>query len=295
MSVIKSFSVGNGDMFYIKHGSDNFTIIDCCLSDDNKKRIVNEIKAEKKSKSITRFISTHPDQDHLSGLKYLDEQIDIRNFYCIKNKVNKEVETEDFNHYCGLRDSEIAFHIKKGCTRQWLNQGGDGRGSAGVKILWPDIDNDDFKTELILAEYGDSPNNLSTIINYAMDGGGSFMWMGDLETDFMKKIVHEVEWPKVDILFAAHHGRNSGKVPNDILDQIEPKIIVLGEAPSRHLNYYGNYKTLTQNTAGDITFQCQDGKIHIFVSEPTYTVNFLGDDYTFEPCDDIYLGSLETY
>lgn len=27
MSIIKSFSVGNGDMFYIEHGSDNFTIM----------------------------------------------------------------------------------------------------------------------------------------------------------------------------------------------------------------------------------------------------------------------------
>ena len=36
MSVIKSFSVGNGDMFYIKHDTDNFTIIDCNLIDDVK-------------------------------------------------------------------------------------------------------------------------------------------------------------------------------------------------------------------------------------------------------------------
>jgi hypothetical protein len=28
MSIVKSFSVGEGDMFYIKHGSSNFTIID---------------------------------------------------------------------------------------------------------------------------------------------------------------------------------------------------------------------------------------------------------------------------
>ncbi|CAM4346215.1 hypothetical protein COEX109129_19890 [Corallococcus exiguus] len=33
MSIIKSFSVGNGDMFYIKHNSDNFTIIDCNLTE----------------------------------------------------------------------------------------------------------------------------------------------------------------------------------------------------------------------------------------------------------------------
>jgi len=31
MSIIKSFAVGNGDMFYIKHNSDNFSIIDCYL------------------------------------------------------------------------------------------------------------------------------------------------------------------------------------------------------------------------------------------------------------------------
>jgi hypothetical protein len=48
MVIVKSFSVGNGDMFYIKHGSDNFSIIDCCLTDENKKIIVNEIKNESK-------------------------------------------------------------------------------------------------------------------------------------------------------------------------------------------------------------------------------------------------------
>jgi hypothetical protein len=49
MSIIKSFSVGLGDMYYIKHGSKNFTIIDCCLKPENRKDIVNEIKEEKKN------------------------------------------------------------------------------------------------------------------------------------------------------------------------------------------------------------------------------------------------------
>ena len=37
MSIIKSIAVGNGDMFYIKHGSSNFTIIDCNMDEENKK------------------------------------------------------------------------------------------------------------------------------------------------------------------------------------------------------------------------------------------------------------------
>ena len=36
MPLVRSFTVGNGDMFYIKHGSDNFTIIDCQLFGDHK-------------------------------------------------------------------------------------------------------------------------------------------------------------------------------------------------------------------------------------------------------------------
>ena len=42
MSTVKSFSVGEGDMFYINHNSDNFTTIDCCLyKKENVKDIQN--------------------------------------------------------------------------------------------------------------------------------------------------------------------------------------------------------------------------------------------------------------
>ncbi len=64
MSIVKSLSVGDGDMFYIKHGTDNFTIIDCCLEEACREEIVSELKRESADKSIKRFISTHPDDDH---------------------------------------------------------------------------------------------------------------------------------------------------------------------------------------------------------------------------------------
>ena len=37
MSIIKSFSADNGDMFYINHNSVNFTTIDCCYEDDDSR------------------------------------------------------------------------------------------------------------------------------------------------------------------------------------------------------------------------------------------------------------------
>lgn len=39
MIIIKSFSVGNGDMFYIKHINNTLTMIDCNLIDDVMKMI----------------------------------------------------------------------------------------------------------------------------------------------------------------------------------------------------------------------------------------------------------------
>lgn len=70
MSRIKSFSVGNGDMFYIDHDSDSFTTIDCCYVDEeNRDRNFKEIAEKLHKKGISRFISTHPDEDHIKGIK----------------------------------------------------------------------------------------------------------------------------------------------------------------------------------------------------------------------------------
>lgn len=291
MSIIKSFAVGNGDMFYIDHGSDNFTMIDCCLYDDSAVRILTEIKTRRMKKGIARFISTHPDEDHLRGLEYLEKAIGIENFYCVKNAATKDIETDSFNKYCELRDDPTkAFYIYKGCSRKWMNTGDDERGSSGINILWPDVNNPDFKAELEEVRKGFSPNNISAVIKYSLADGATVLWMGDLETDFMEAVEADLVMPAVDILFAPHHGRDSGKIPASMLQKMAPKIIVVGEAPSEHLHYYPGYNTITQNSAGDIVFSCEGSKVHIFTSEE-YGVDFLDyENMTFGNMH--YLGTL---
>lgn len=279
MSLVKSLSVGNGDMFYIKHGSDNFSIIDCCMDDSNEVRIVNELKRESKDKRIIRFISTHPDDDHIRGLDCLDSQMNIPNFYCVKNEATKEDETTDFLKYCELRDSdEKSFHIKKGCTRKWMNQEGDGRGSSGIDILWPVHSNQYFKNALKAAKDGESPNNISPVIKYSLQDSATILWMGDLETDFMENIKDGLNLPKVNIFFAPHHGRDSGTPTKELLEAMNPDIIIIGEADSGHLNYYDDYNTITQNSAGDIILDCTTNKVHIYVEIDTYSVDFLNNE-----------------
>lgn len=293
MSKIKSFSVGNGDMFYIEHNSPNFTIIDCCLSDENKDRIIADIHHAHLGKEITRFISTHPDQDHIQGLKYLDDNLDILNFYCVKNNTTKKDETEDFKHYKKLHDSGKAFYIEKGVTRKWMNLSSDERGASGLHFLWPNRNNSFFIEALKIAENGGSPNNISAILRYALDMGLTAVWMGDLETEFMKNIENDVDWPKTDVLFAPHHGRSSGKVPESILKKMNPKVIILGEAPSEDLDYYKNYNTITQNSAGDIILECGIGVVNFYVGNENYRVNFLENNYLDDNEDGSYIGTLE--
>lgn len=278
MSVIKSFSVGNGDMFYIKHNSDNFTIIDCDLCEDNADQILQELKDESAGIGIKRFICTHPDEDHFGGIERLDDEMPIANFYVVKNQAIKDEETVSFERYRTLRDSSKAFYISKGCSRRWMNLNSEARGSSGLDILWPDTSNEHFIDALAACDAGESYNNTSAVIRYRLKNGASFLWLGDLETEFMEEIADYVELPKTTVVFAAHHGRSSGKIPNSWLEKLDPQIIVIGEAPSRHLHYYTGYKKITQNKAGDITFDLVGDKVHIYASNHDYTHSDLDDE-----------------
>ena len=279
-------------MFYIQHGSDNFTVIDCFLSEENRKIVMDEIISKSANKNITRFISTHPDEDHIKGLKYFNQRKSIVNFYCVDNEATKEDETDDFKKYCELRDSDKVFHLKKGCSRKWMNQGDDQRGSSGINIHWPIRTNSNFMEALEVAKDGGSPNNISPIISYSLNDGVKMLWMGDLETEFMENIQDDLDLSKVNILFAPHHGRDSGKVPCDLLETLDPDMIIIGECPSEHLNYYDGYNTITQNSAGNITFECTTGKVHIYVSNDNYSVDFLKNALKKDTYGK-YIGTLE--
>jgi beta-lactamase superfamily II metal-dependent hydrolase len=274
MSIVKSLAVGDGDMFYIRHNSDNFTIIDCSLYEENEEAIISELKAESADKGVTRFISTHPDDDHICGLCELDAVMGLRNFYCVANETTKPDWTADFERYGELRDDPgKAFHIYRGCSRRWMNRHSEERGSAGINILWPDTSNQLYKAELAKTKLGGSPNNISCIVEYSLQNGATIVWMGDLETTFMEDIETEVSLSRTDILFAPHHGRDTP--PKTWLEEMDPGVIVIGEGSAEHQDPYTGYNKIRQNSAGDITFECLAGKTHIYVSNYGYSVDFL--------------------
>ena len=69
-------------------------------------------------------------------------------------------------------------------------------------------------------------------------------------------------------------------------------LVVIGEAPSQNINYYAGYNTITQNSAGDILFDCCRGYIDVFVSRGTYSVSFLVDEHKGDNYGMTYIGTL---
>ena len=69
----------------------------------------------------------------------------------------------------------------------------------------------------------------------------------------------------MDILFQPHHGRKSGAVPENLLKALNPKLVIIGNAPSEHIDYGNSRQTITQNSAGDIFFDNDRNEVHIYI------------------------------
>ena len=275
MSIVKSFSFPKGeirgDTFYIKHGVDSFTVIDCYLLSESKfkennrqKEIIDEIVSESKGR-IRRFISTHPDHDHIAGIEELFQSWPTENFYAVSNEIPGNKDDMSLTKYIELKQ-EHNYTIKEGISRKWLNDKDAEHGGSGINFKWPILNNDSFKEALAKVKKGEEINNICPVFTYSISQGPTYMWMGDLETKMQQAYYNACKnrIPKADILFQPHHGRTTGSVPDELLNAIDPQIIIIGNAPSKHIEYGDSRKTITQNKAGDLTFINEDDYIHIY-------------------------------
>lgn len=275
MSIVKSFSFPKsdirGDTFYIKHSVDSFTVIDCYLLSESKfmenirqKEIIDEILEESKGR-IRRFISTHPDHDHIAGIEELFKRWPTVNFYAVSNDIPENKDDASLTKYIELK-KEHNYAIKEGISRRWLNDKDDEHGSSGISFRWPVCSNEAFKKALAKVKNGQEVNNICPVFTYSINEGATYMWMGDLETEMQRAYYNACKGniPKADILFQPHHGRTTGAVPDELLNEIDPQIIIIGNAPSEHIDYGDSRNTITQNSAGDLTFVNEGNYIHIY-------------------------------
>ncbi len=299
MSIIKSYYVDRGkeirgDMFYIQHNSKNFTLIDCCLrnTDERRDRIIEEIQKMSKGR-VCRFISTHPHEDHICGIEYLNKKWPITNFYAVAN--NRTGDDDSFKAYIEIKEKHN-YPLKRGISRKWLNERNEDNDSSGIFILWPVLSNQE--SQMALKNCQDDPNQISAVIDYHTNNF-RIIWMGDMETAmqevFYKEVGHELS--KVDVLFLPHHGRSSAKLPENLLKKLDPRLIIVGAAPAAEIdyNYYDQSKTLTQNTAKDFILDMHESEINVYTEDDIDNVpdclvnNNYGNNYGMH-----YQGTLKT-
>lgn len=295
MSIVYSYSFlegdVRGDMFFICHGNDTFTIVDCNLADGREEGILEQVSYFSKDKKIIRFISTHPDNDHIKGLEKLIKKLGlpVSNFYSVRNEIASNEDNPSLSKYVELRDDPKSAFITADLRRDFLNQDESckGIGPSGIHFYWPDIENEKFKKALDTLKNGGKANNISPIFSYSIRNGARFLWMGDLEKDMQEEYYkfHAGEIGKINILFAPHHGRETGEVPEGLLRELNPDIVVIGNAPVEYLkksyDYYGPNRTITQNSAGDIWFEYHENQIDVYTdNECDNMPDFLKTDKT---------------
>src|SRR5262249_19348196 len=140
MSVVHFLNVRNGDCSLIQHNSSRCSVIDvCCARDPNTAEAKLEKalrglarrspqgnfnqKAEPENPveylgklgidSVFRFILTHPDMDHMDGLKVFFDTFSPVNFWDTDNTADKDFEggghfnEEDWEFYERLRGGRV--------------------------------------------------------------------------------------------------------------------------------------------------------------------------------------------
>lgn len=220
---------------------------------------------EKGITKIFRFISTHPHIDHLSGLYELYNKIGFTNIWVIKNRYEpdldklSESQKKDWELYKKFRDADerrvegvTIVRPEEGDQAQYYEE-------DGIQILAPN--------EQLKEGSESNPNKMSYVL-LIRHKGRKILLPGDAEKETWKYLVenYEDELKNIDILKAAHHGRDSGYYQPAIkLMSPTYTIVSVGKKPETDAsNKYRRYSKHVWSTRwkGNIVFTINDdGKI----------------------------------
>lgn len=316
MAEVHIVNVNPGDCTIIKHASGRVTVMDICggnkLTTAEKSISSASISLEEGKpqgnfrmcnrttnpidymhgigvSEVFRFILSHPDMDHMDGIERLHNDIGIRNFWdtgfrrtdskpTFSNRFNR-YRKEDWDFYEEVIAEKISgvTLVKKlaGARFELANKKNNVGGGDGLYILAPNKellnDPDEF----------DDINESSYVIRY-LSAAGNIILPGDAHDSSWDFVISGAADLKGDcsFLLAPHHGRDSGR-SFEFLDFLQPKLTVLGCAPSEYLSYDA-WRTrgldfITTNQAGNIVLNIQDGYYDVYIENMEYAVACGGD------------------
>jgi len=317
MPIVHFLNVKQGDCSLIEHSSGHLTVIDVCnASEPNRlqeaivKRMaaafkgvrgdfgqrnypVNPISymADRGMASVFRFILTHPDMDHMDGIRLFFKVFRPLNFWDTDNNETKdfsddasgEFSEEDWNFYVGLRDGKPdtdprRLTLYSGDRNKYFNLNDQGEGGGdGLNILAP--------TPGLLSEANETGDyNDSSYVLLYRTGVHRLLFGGDSHDKTWEHILntHEKSVTDVDVLIAPHHGRRSDR-SYDFLDVVNPALTLFGNADSSDLAY-GAFSSrglpiITNNQAGSILLDADKSPIEVYVTNRAFAEAVNGSTY----------------
>ncbi|MYE39765.1 MAG: hypothetical protein F4X27_06015 [Chloroflexi bacterium] len=313
MPTIHFLNVKEGDCSVIQHGSGRVSVIDVCNAKPSYTEVsksemalatmatravqgnfnqkaypVNPVAylEEHGIGSVFRFILTHPDMDHMDGIKAFFDRFSPENFWDTNNK--KEMDNSswsaspynrsDWDFYKLLRDTKPSNNPKRlanlsGQNGQYWNRGEDGNtGGDGLAILAP--------TQKLVndANEKDDYNDCSYVLLYRT-GDKRIVFGGDSHDDTWEHILSnwEQDVRDIDLLIAPHHGRDSGR-SYDFLDVLKPTLTFFGNARSEYLAYDAWYRRnldiITNNQANCMVVNSSGGRLDVYVTNETFAKRY---------------------
>lgn len=235
---------------------------------------------------IWRFILTHPDMDHMDGIKRLFDEKTILHFWdCGIRKERPEFDEktpyleEDWDFYEKLIANKVTgtrvITPRAGDIGKFWNADDDEKNGEGDYISIVAPDNGLVKT----ANEGGDINDASYVIVYR-SSAGRIIFPGDSNDKTWEFILKNYKDLVSDaaVLFAPHHGRKSGQ-DYSFLDVVKPRVSFFGCAPSEHLAYSAwqnrNLLYFTNNQCGNIHVYPVDKKVEVYIENYKYA-----NDYT---------------
>lgn len=266
---IHFLNVGKGNCTIIDFPSGNLSMIDIDNSRTNGglTNPIDYFKTKFNDRSIFRFILTHPDMDHMSGLDELTGTTSISNFWDTehdKTFADEEWDAspyrqEDWEQYLKLRESQNNPKCLKNYRYEssnccWTKDGITVLSpSANLVRLSGDVSENDPQ------KY----NHLSYVLKVEYAGIKAILG-GDASIEVWKDILDKCgeESLKADIFLAPHHG-SENNIHEDAFDAIAPDYIIVSvnEGVDYAYQYYNRLakkKVLSTKHYGNIRFDIKD-------------------------------------
>ena len=309
MPTIHFLNVKDGDCSVIQHVSGRVSMIDVCNAKpsesmasmremalaksaiptvggnfNQKAYPVNPLAylAEHGISSIFRFILTHPDMDHMDGIKALFDEFPPVASWDTDNQ--KEMDSSswstspynraDWDFYKNLRDTNPHDNPRRltnfsGDNGQYWNRDENGNpGGDGWTILSP-------TQELVNeANETDDYNDCSYVLLYRT-GNKRIVFGGDSHDRSWEHILKN--WNEdvrnIDLLIAPHHGRDSGR-SYEFLNVLRPTLTFFGNARSEHLAYdhwrNRGLPIVTNNQANCMVVDASTTPMNLYVTNETF-------------------------